>query len=196
MGSPPDFPSADAAPLLRQRIDPRSVDLLDTMPEVTGMEPIAAILFRVLILDGWTWDAVVHGLRMAAGPEVSLGREFVIPGWDSARVIPLGVNAEVRYRLAPIRTRADGVTLCGDEPCLRVAFRIEGNEVEQHMGPMQIDGVESFHGAAYLSLHDGRLVRGELWGPFLSTLRPAPDAEPTPTSGFLTEVVMEEVGRR
>lgn len=193
LGESPELPAPGAAPLLRQRIDPRSEELLDTARAVPGLESEAELLFRVLVLDAWTWDAVVHDLRLAAGPEVRLGREFHMPGWDSARAIPLSGDAVVHYRLAPIHARADGVTLCGEEPCLRVAFRVEGNEVTQHMGPVSIDGIESFRGAAYLSLRDGHLIRGEFWGPLLATMTTNPGTAPLATSGFMTEVVMEEV---
>ena len=171
-GPPGAGPAAvDGVAGLSYEVDPRETfsSWLDaaTGREVTGP---AAIMFPVLALDAWSWDALFHELRRATDGSAIAGETRRLEAWDESQTIGSESTGPTgRYRLGATFVTVVGVSRCQEELCLRLSFRADANEVTQELPGMEIDGHEYFGGSADFSLESGALVTGELWGPLVAT---------------------------
>lgn len=175
-------------------IDPREDPLSWLDAPVTDMTPgPASMLFTVLILDAWSWDGLIDELRRAGHHAVRPGETIALDAWDEARDTGSRTSGlSGRYRLGATEVTVVGLAACGDSrECLRLSFRVGPNEVIQEMPGIRISGQEFITGTADLSLDDGSLVRGELWGPLIATFQA--NGAALPVSGVLQRVTTTRI---
>jgi len=150
---------------------PGETDLLASPVDVSGLvDGVAGVFLQAMLLDATTWDALLDELVDRVGSRVAIGTIVRIPAWDAGRPLP-GPSGTPSgdYRMGPTRIEVAGITRVGGEPCALLWFSTEGSEVTQsfELGTVSIAmaGGEWFRGTMAVSLVDGRVVRGELWGP-------------------------------
>jgi hypothetical protein len=135
-----------------------------------------AYLMKVLAIDASTFDAVLLQLRREFGDSGFIGRVTYGGVWDSAVGISEGgaTRDAASYRLGETRAVVAGVTRWGGEPCALIWFSGDGNSVQQHLVTerlvLRTEATEYYRGAFALSLIDGRIVAGEVWGPLPSRI--------------------------
>lgn len=175
-------------------IDPREDPLSWLNTPGTDMTPgPASMLFTVLVLDAWSWDGLIDELRRAGYNAVRPGETVALDAWSEARDTGSGTSGlSGRYRLGATEVTVVGLAVCGDSrECLRLSFRVGPNEVVQEMPGIKISGQEYIAGTADLSLDDGSLVRGELWGPLIATFHA--NGATLPVSGVLQRVTTSRI---
>jgi hypothetical protein len=153
----------------------------------------ASVFFSVLALDAWSWDGLVYELRRAGHGTVHRGETITLDAWKEPREtgsVTDGVTG--KYRLGVTDVTVIGRVGCGDsQDCLRLNFRVGPSEVVQEMPGIKISGHEYITGTADLSLDDGSLVRGELWGPMIAAFQA--NGSPLPVSAVLQRVTASRV---
>lgn len=159
---------------------------LSMIAEVAAPETNAAE-FRVLAIDAVSWDLLLAELKRSAAVEI--GQEVPIPRPAEPQPIPGGT-----YEMGAGSLRVAGLTRVGGEPCLEVRFAIEGSEVSIENASVKLDGHEYVRGTVAISLRDGRLVAGEIWGPVVATFR-QPDGPELPIGGIVQYVTLRETPR-
>ncbi|MDX1396295.1 MAG: hypothetical protein R3195_18080 [Gemmatimonadota bacterium] len=179
---------------VRYEVDPRA-DLATWLPAATRQEMTGppAVMFTVLALDAWSWDAVLHALREVSAGVVTPGDTHSIRGWAEARDVgSAGSGSLGRYRLGAVEVSVVGLSRCQSETCLRLSFHADANEVSQQLTGMNISGREYFSGSADFSLSEGALVSGELWGPLVATF--TSNGTAIPIAAVLQRVTIVRVG--
>jgi len=135
-----------------------------------------AHLMKILAMDATTFDAVLLQLRLELGDSVPIGRVVYGGVWDSAVGVEgaRGEGEAASYQLGETRAVVAGITRWGGEPCALIWFSGDGNEVSQDLrgGSMVVrtQATEYYRGSLALSLIDGRIVAGEVWGPLPSVI--------------------------
>ncbi len=167
-------------------------------------DPLARTLFSALTLDAISWDAIVLRLRDAVGDSVGIGeRSYAEPAAGAESLTGAdSTGGQGSYRMGEMRVSVAGLTRWSGEPALLIWFSLDGNVVEQTIETEQLslatEGTEYFRGVATVSLMDGRVVAGELWGPVMSRTElgvgGAPRSE-TPAAAVLQSVTLREVER-
>jgi len=127
-------------------------------------------LMKVVGMDFSGFDALLLAVRDTLGkPEI--GDAHQERRWEQATEIgrPSGAGTAGRYQLGEMRISVAGITRRNGEPGLLIWFSAEGNEVKQDMGNdqfrMRLHGTEYFRGEMAVSLLDGHILGGELFGP-------------------------------
>jgi len=134
-------------------------------------DEMTGYFMKVMAMDLSGWDAMVLGIRNKVGPEGGIGSAWREPRWQEGREIgrAVGEGAAGRYQLGEMRVEIAGITRWRGEPCTLIWCSAEGNEVKQDFGNAQfavrMHGTEYFRAMLAVSLLDGHLVAGELWGP-------------------------------
>jgi hypothetical protein len=84
--------------------------------------------------------------------------------------------------------------------CALIWYSAEGNSVKQEMNSPQLtlkmDGTEYFRAEIAVSLLDGHIVAGEVWGPVLSMMEVGQGGQTPkelPTTGVMQQVSLWEV---
>lgn len=162
-----------------------------------------AHLMKVLAMDATTFDAVLLQLRLELGDSAAIGRVVYGGVWDSAVGISRarGAGDAASYQLGETRAVVAGVTRWGGEPCALIWLSGDGNEVSQDLsgGPLVVRtrATEYFRGSFALSLIDGRIVAGEVWGPLPSRIELGATEETLaeqPIFTVLQEITIREIG--
>jgi hypothetical protein len=188
---------------LSYEFSPRTFDYVN-IPGDFGRIPnfMAGYFMKVLGMDLTGWDAMVLGLRGAVGDAVKIGQAELSRPWQEGIVIgmPSGQAAAGRYQLGEMRVVVAGVTRTLGEPCVLLWVSAEGNEVKQDIGgeqlAMKMLGTEYFRGQLSVSLLDGRVVAGELWGPVVTVIEMGMGGNPpqeTPVAAVLQDLSVWEV---
>jgi hypothetical protein len=128
--------------------------------------------FMILTWDAVTFDAAVRPTKSLLIPdEARIGAEFRPTREPHDFVFefpPLVTDCKYTFS-GKDRVKILGVTTVDDIPCAIIEFAESENRVEMnlHLKPIEfkIRGFEHFWGKTYVSLDDGRVVRGELVGP-------------------------------
>jgi hypothetical protein len=153
----------------------------------------ASIFFAVLALDAWSWDGLVYELRRAGHGTVHRGETITLDAWKEPRETGSGASGlKGQYRLGVTDVTVVGRVGCGNsQDCLRLSFRVGPSEVVQEMPGIKVSGQEYIAGTADLSLDDGSLIRGELWGPMIAAFQANGSA--LPVSAVLQRVTTRRV---
>jgi hypothetical protein len=133
---------------------------------------LEGFMFMILSWDAVTFDAAVRPTRSLRIPEEArVGAEFREKREPRDFVFefpPLVTDSKYTFS-GKSWVRILGLTTVRDIPCAIVEFAESENRVEMnlHLRSVEIKsrGFEHFWGKTYLSLEDGRVVKGELVGP-------------------------------
>jgi len=160
-------------------------------------------LLQALSLDAHTWDAVRLDFVRAVGHRAAIGSEHREPSPGSALELPgfsPGNEPTGTFHLGETRISVAGLTRWGGEPAVLLWFSMQGNRVAQTVatGPVtfRLRGTEFFQGSATISLRDGRVIAGRLFGPVAArTELELGDRDPTDagTTVILQEVTLSEL---
>lgn len=165
-----------------------------------------AFIFMILTWDAVTFDGAVRPTTDLPIPdEAPVGAEFKETREPHDFVFsfpPLVTDSKYTFS-GKSWVKILGLTTVRNIPCAIIEFAQSGNRVEMnlHLKPMEIKsrGFEHFWGKTYLSLKDGRVVRGELVGPLTmaqdmqSAAQAAPDHSEFFIIGYLEmDLVSEE----
>jgi hypothetical protein len=137
---------------------------------------LEGFMFMILSWDAVTFDAAVRPTQNLRIPEEArVGAEFRETREPHDFVFefpPLVTDSKYAFS-GKSWVRILGLTTVRDIPCAIVEFAESENRLEMnlHLQPMEIKsrGFEHFWGKTYLSLEDGRVVKGELVGPVAIT---------------------------
>ncbi len=129
-------------------------------------------MFMILTWDAVTFDASVRPTETLTIPdEARIGAEFRESREPHDFVFefpPLVTDSKYTFS-GKSWVKIAGLTTVRNVPCAIIEFAQSENRVEMnlHLKPLEIKtrGFEHFWGKTYLSLEDGRVVRGELVGP-------------------------------
>jgi len=129
-------------------------------------------MFMILTWDAVTFDASVRPTQTLHIPdEARIGTEFKESREPHDFVFefpPLVTDSKYTFS-GKSWVKIAGLTTVRNIPCAIIEFAESENRVEMnmHLKPMEFKnhGFEHFWGKTYLSLEDGRTVRGELVGP-------------------------------
>ncbi|NIM51469.1 MAG: hypothetical protein GTN78_04345 [Gemmatimonadales bacterium] len=164
----------------------------------TGME---GTLMKILAMDASAFDAIVIGLRDQIGDSAVIGSVAYSTPWSQAATISQtgGTGAAGSYQLGEMRTVPAGVTRWHGEPCAIIWFSAEGNtviaDIETDLLSVHTEGTEYFRGELALSLVDGRIVAGDIWGPLPSRIEVGIGGNPPaeqPIAAVLQQISMRE----
>jgi hypothetical protein len=151
---------------------PRTFDYLNPPGDFARLgDPIVSHAMKVLAMDVAAFDVFSLTLRDRFGKGLQIGSTIRSPGWEKGQKIGQTTSKEVSggYQLGEVTTTVAGITRRDGEPCVLLWFSAEGNTVQQEMANPQMtfrmQGTEYFRGTLAVSLVDGRIVAGELWGP-------------------------------
>lgn len=195
---PVAFPGAQE---IAFRFLPDETDLMASPVDVSAAAPgIPGLILQAMVLDAMTWDYLLADLVNEVGERVAIGTASTLPGWDEPRPLP-GPDGKPAgtYRLGPTRIEVAGLTRVRGEPCVLLWFRVDEGEVAQsfEIAPVSIatEGREWFQGTFAVSLVDGRVVAGELWGAVVQRVETtlvggAPSSRPNTT---LQSIAMWEI---
>jgi hypothetical protein len=133
---------------------------------------LEGFMFMILSWDAVTFDAAVRPTKNLRIPdEARVGAEFRETREPHDFVFefpPLVTDSKYTFS-GKAWVRILGLTTIRDIPCAIVEFAESENGVEMnlHLQPREFKtrGFEHFWGKTYLSLEDGRVVKGELVGP-------------------------------
>lgn len=181
-------PSEEIVPLPEgstYEFDPKRFSLAD-VSDVRGPDSHEQ-MFRVLVLDALTWDLVVAQLTEAKGGRVRIGDRSPLEGPAGPQPVPGG-----SYELGVGELAANGLTRIGGEAALSVDFAIDGSRTRLATGGVELSGHEFIRGSVAISLHDGRVLGGRLWGPLVAALRRA-SGEELPVGAIIQYVTLESV---
>jgi hypothetical protein len=128
--------------------------------------------FMILTWDAVTFDGMIRPTKYLPIPdETRVGAEFKETREPHDFVFeypPLVTDSKYTFS-GKSWMKILGVTTVHDIPCVIIEFANLENRVLMniHLKPMEmrIQGFEHFWGKTYLSLEDGRIIRGELVGP-------------------------------
>ncbi len=147
-------------------------DLL-TKFDFTGLpRTIEGMWFMIMSWDAVTFDGPVRAQEHFDVPDSApIGTEFrnVRGAYDFAfEYSPLVTNSKYTFS-GKNQSKILGVSIMEDTPCVIIGFSASENMIRMnmHFAPVQIEtcGFEHFWGRTYLSLEDGRILRGELVAP-------------------------------
>lgn len=154
---------------------------------------IQGLWFMIMSWDAVTFDGLTRPQEYFDFPDaatIGTSVESTQGRYDFEFEYP-PIVADSRYRFSGNSTsRLIGVSLVKDIPCAIVEFSTTENTVEMNMqlDPLSISstGFEHLWGRTYLSLEDGRVVRGEAVAPVtqVQTIR-MPDQDRTQHGEFL-----------
>lgn len=163
-------------------LDPAAFDL--SLIAATPAPETSATEFRVLLIDAVMWD----NLRMQIwrDSEVEVGRQISMDLPTDEQPVPGGT-----YQFGRGSLRIAGVTRVRGEPCLLVNFALEGSRMSIETEAIAFEGEEFFRGDLALSLRDGRVVSGHLWGPVIATFRQG--EQELPLGGVVQYVTLTEL---
>jgi hypothetical protein len=125
-----------------------------------------------------------------------------MPRWEQTLAIGKATKQGEagQYRLGELIVSAAGVTRRNGEPCLLLWFSADGNEVRQDVSneqmTMRLHGTEYFRGEMAVSLLDGHVVAGELFGPLPWVMEMGFGGQPPteqPAAGVIQQVSLWEV---
>lgn len=164
-------------------------------------DPMAGYGLKVAMMDVCGFDALL--MFMSEGMHgLQIGQTVTSAPWQQGQAITATEGAAVagQYSLGAMTVSVAGLTRRGGEPCLLLWFTAEGNDVTQDVDNPQIKmhmkATEYFRGTMAVSLRDGRVVGGELWGPLPGTLAMGFGGQPAaeqPTAGFMGQVSLWEM---
>jgi hypothetical protein len=170
----------------------------------TGNE-LTGYLMKVASMDVAGFDAIKMAVRERFGGAVQIGQTERTPRWQQSMQIGKATKEGEagRYQLGELVVSAAGITRRNGEPCLLLWFSADGNEVTQNVSneqmSMRMRGTEYFRGEMAVSLLDGRVVAGELFGPLPWVMEMGFGGQPSteqPTSGVIQQVSLWEAPAR
>jgi hypothetical protein len=164
-------------------------------------DPMIGYQMKVLAMDVHTWDGLIHSLREDVGSRIAIGAALRAGMQGAASISEVGGEGEVgTYDFGESTLTMAGVTRCQGEPCALIWYAADGNRVRQKLSnpsiAIEMDGAEYFRALIAVSLRDGHLVAGELWGPIVMEMKLGFDGEaPTiqPMSAIVGSVSIWEV---
>jgi len=165
-------------------------------------DEMGGYLLKIVSIDTMGFDALALAIRGEFHGAARIG--------DLARVPRGQVNMSIKkvtqegeatdYRLGELVVSVAGITRRNGEPCLLLWFSADGNDVKQDLGNPQMtirmSATEYFRGEMVVSLLDGRIVAGELFGPLPSLIEIGMGGEPpkeVPIFGVIQQVSLWEV---
>lgn len=164
-----EFKEAENFTLLYSVNDAKAIHKLDftSLPRT-----LSGFFFIILTWDAVTFDGAARPTEYLSIPdEAKIGTEFSDTQGPDELVFsfpPLVTDSKYTFS-GKNWVKLTGVSLLKKIPCAIIEFANLENRVEMnmHLKPMEIktQGFEHFWGKTYLSLEDGRIVRGELVGP-------------------------------
>jgi hypothetical protein len=182
---------------------PRTFDALNPPGDFARLaDPLVSYAMKVVAMDIAGFDAFVLGMRDRFGKGLQIGSTIRSRGWERGQKIgqPSGKEVTGGYQLGETTTMVAGITRRGGEPCVLLWFSAEGNAVQQEMDNPQftfrMQGTEYFRGTLAVSLVDGHIVAGELWGPLPMRLELGIGGQPPreqPIAAVLQQVSLWEV---
>lgn len=201
-GSAPAVREVAAARGIDYTVEPSGLDAVNPEADFGRLGPgLEAMLMKVLAVDMHAWNALVLGMRSDIGDTVFIGdvgrladapESVDLTGPDTSKSM-------VTYDFGESRLAVVGLTRRGGEPCVVIWFSMEGSQVIQNIEPppvtLRMEGSEYFNGMLSVSLLDGRIVAGQLWGVVPSRMSvglPGQEVEEQPIFAVLQEVVMWE----
>jgi hypothetical protein len=133
---------------------------------------LEGFMFMILSWDAVTFDAAVRPTKNLRVPEEArIGAEFRETREPHDFVFefpPLVTDSKYTFS-GKSWVRILGLTAVHDIPCAIVEFAESENRVEMNLHLQSVEiksrGFEHFWGKTYVSLEDGRVVKGELVGP-------------------------------
>lgn len=164
-------------------------------------DPMIGYQMKVLAMDVHTWDGLIDTVREKLGPSVNIGASTRSGFGASATISEVGGAGEVgEYRFGENALTLAGVTRCQGEPCALIWYAADGNGVSQKMSSpavaLEMEGTEYFRALITVSLRDGHLVAGELWGPVVTEMKLGFGGQPPelqPISAIVGSVSIWEV---
>ena len=164
-----EFKEAENFTLLYSVNDAKAIQKLDfsSLPRT-----LSGFFFMILAWDAVTFDGATRPTQYLSIPEeAKIGTEFIDTQGPDDLVFsfpPLVTDSKYTFS-GKNWVKLTGASLVKKIPCAIIEFANLENRVEinLHLKPMEIktQGFEHFWGKTYLSLEDGRIVRGELVGP-------------------------------
>lgn len=164
-----EFKEAENFTLLYSVNDAKAIHKLDfsTLPRT-----FIGFFFMLITWDAVTFDGATRPTEYLCIPdEAKVGTEFSDTQGPNDLVFsypPLVTDSKYIFS-GKSWVKLTGISLVKKIPCAIIEFANLENRVEMnlHLKPMEIktQGFEHFWGKTYLSLEDGRIVRGELVGP-------------------------------
>lgn len=154
--------------------------------------------FMIMTWDAVTFDGMTRPTKTLLVPDAApIGRKIEDlsgPSIFPFEYPPLVTDSKYSFS-GKNEVKVLGVGRVTNVPCAIIEFRMAENTVDMNLRvkPMEVKthGFEHFWGKTFLSLEDGRIVRGELVGPVLLTIettmpgKDTPDRSTTLAMGYL-----------
>jgi hypothetical protein len=165
-------------------------------------DEMAGYLMKVIAMDFSGFDAVLLGAREKFGADLTIGKTDRAARWSEPMKIGKTNSSDTaaHYRLGEMVTTVAGLTRRSGEPCVLLWFSADGNDLVQDVSTPQVTmrarGTEYFRGEVAVSLRDGRVVGGEIFGPLPWVLEMGIGGQPAkeqPAAGVIQEVSVWEV---
>jgi hypothetical protein len=182
---------------------PRKFDYLNPPGDFARIpDPIVGYFLKVLAMDVTAFDAMLLSLRDRFGVRMRIGDSVRSERWAEAARIGKNREKEIegRYGLGEATVTVAGITRCQGVPCALIYYSAEGNSVKQEINSPQfrlhMDGTEYFRAEIAVSLLDGHVVAGEVWGPVLSVMelgQGGQSPKELPNAGVIQQVSLWEV---
>jgi len=182
---------------------PKQFDYVNIPADFSGTgNDLSGYLMKVASMDTMGFDAIAMSVREASKDAVQIGQTTRMARWqESTHIGQVTKEGEAgQYRLGEMAVSVAGITRRNGEPCLVVWFQVDSSDVKQDVSSeqmtMRMHGTEYFRGEMAVSLLDGHVVAGELFGPLPWVMEMGFGGQPPkeqPIAGVIQQVSLWEV---